>query len=119
MTTMAETDAHDDVPSFVHIVPPKVLLGVWGTLMVLTILTVAVTWVDLGQLNLVVALGIATVKALLVALYFMHLRWDRPFNGVVFLIALVTIFLFITLALLDTTQYQPTLDGGQAPGLLK
>ena len=108
-----------DHNSHVHIVPPKVLLGVWGALMVLTVVTVAVTWVDLGKLNLLVALTIATVKAGLVALYFMRLRWDRPFNGVVFLIAIVTVFLFITVVLLDTTAYQPTLDDGQAPGLVK
>jgi len=113
MTATHESDSH------VHIVSPKVLLGVWGALMVLTVLTVSVTFVDLGKMNLMVAMLIATVKATLVALYFMHLRWDRPFNGVVFLIAIVTVFLFITVVLLDTQQYQPTLDGGQAPGLTK
>ncbi len=116
MTTAGSSDAH---LSHVHIVPPKVLLAVWGALLALTVVTVAVTTVDLGEFNLVVALLIATVKATLVALYFMHLRWDRPFNGVIFLIAIVTTFLFITIALLDSKEYQPTLDEGQAPGLVK
>ncbi len=116
---MTTADSSHDENSHVHIVPPKVLLAVWGALMVLTVVTVAVTWLDLGKMNLVVALSIAALKATLVALYFMHLRWDRPFNGVVFLIAILTTFLFITLVLLDTEQYQPTLDEGQAPGLVK
>ena len=38
------------------------------------------------------AIAIATVKGALVVLYFMHRRWDRPFNGVVFMIAIVTVF---------------------------
>jgi len=113
MTATHESDSH------IHIVSPKVLLGVWAALLVLTVVTVSVTLVDLGKLSLFVALLIATVKATLVALYFMHLRWDRPFNGVVFLIAILTVFLFITLVLLDTKEYQPTVDHGQAPGLMK
>ena len=71
------------------------------------------------SLGMMAVSAVESVKATLVALYFMHLRWDRPFNGVVFLIAIVTVFLFITVVLLDTTAYQPTLDDGQAPGLVK
>ena len=98
-------EAGDDY--HVHIVPPRVLLGVFGALLVLTVLTVAASKVDLGSLNLVGALVIATVKATLVALYFMHLRWDRPFHGFVFLAALAFVMLFIILALLDTMNYAP------------
>lgn len=100
-----------------HVVPMKTLLGVWGALVVLTVITVAVTYVDLGPLNLLTALAIATVKGSLVALYFMHLRWDRPFNALVFLSALAFVALFIGIALLDTTTYQPELIPGYAPGL--
>ena len=100
-----------------HVVPLWMLAAVFGALIVFTILTVAVTYVDLGSMNVWVALIIAAVKAVLVAEIFMHLRWDRPFNGVVFLIAIVTVFLFITIVFLDTTEYQPTVDTGPAPGL--
>jgi len=100
-----------------HVVGMKTLLAVWGALVVLTVVTVAVTYVDLGPLNLVVALLIATVKGSLVALYFMHLRWDRPFNALVFLGALAFVALFIGIALLDTTAYRPELIPGYAPGL--
>ena len=59
-------------------VPLRVLLTVFVVLLLLTFMTVAATWFDFGGWALVIALGIATVKASLVALYFMHLRYDQP-----------------------------------------
>jgi cytochrome c oxidase subunit 4 len=99
----------------VHVVPTKILLGVWAALLVLTWLTVSVTQVDLDSLNIVIALGIAVVKSVLVALYFMHLRYDRPFHAVIFVTALLFVFVFITFALLDTKEYNPDLIPGYAP----
>lgn len=90
----------------VHVVPGTVLLAVWAALMVLTAVTVAATWVDLGKLNLFLALAIATVKAALVVLYFMHMRYDKPFNAIVFIGALAFVALFVFFSLLDTTAYQ-------------
>lgn len=101
----------------VHVMPFRVLLGVWAVLMVLTVVTVAVTWVDLGNFNLWIAMAIATVKATLVVLYFMHMRYDRPFNAVVFVSALAFVALFIGIALIDTGAYQPELIPGYAPGM--
>ena len=101
----------------VHVVPMKVLLAVWGALVVLTVLTVAATWVDLGRFNLLLALAIATVKASLVVLYFMHMRYDRPFNAVVFVAALLFVALFVGITLIDTSAYQPELIPGYAPGM--
>ena len=101
----------------VHVVPTKVLVAVWAALLVLTWLTVSVTQVDLDRLNIVLALGIAVAKSVLVALYFMHLRYDRPFHAVIFIVALLFVFLFISLALLDTTHYQGDLVPGYAPAL--
>jgi cytochrome c oxidase subunit 4 len=91
-----------------HDTPVRLLLGVWGALMVLTIVTVAVTTVDFGpRINLVVAMAIATVKAGLVVTYFMHLRWDRPFNTLVFLGSLLFVSLFISMTLFDKSEYEP------------
>ena len=98
--------AHEE-HGIAHVVPFEVLCTVFVTLMVLTFLTVAATWVDLGQFNLWLAMGIATVKASLVALYFMHLRYDHPFNGLILVASLGFLALFISLVLLDTFQYQP------------
>ena len=83
----------------------------------LTVITVAAVHVDLGKLNLWIALIIATVKASLVALFFMHLWYDKPFNAIVFVGALVFVMLFVGFALLDTTAYQPELIPGHAPAL--
>lgn len=100
----------DSAPAAVHVVPPRVLVAVWAALLVLTAVTVGVTYVDLGPFNLWLALGIATCKAALVALYFMHLRYDHPFNAVVFVGALFFVMLFIALALLDTAEYRPSIE---------
>lgn len=101
----------------VHAVPLPTLIGVWAALMVLTYLTVAATGVNLGEWNIWIAMGIATVKASLVALIFMHLLYDHPFNGFILVASLVFVMLFIGLALLDTLQYQPDMIPGHAPAI--
>jgi cytochrome c oxidase subunit 4 len=103
----------------VHIVPIGVLTAVFAALLFLTGLTVLVAGVDLGNLNLYVAMGIAGVKASLVLLYFMHLRYDRPFLLVVFLGCLGFVVLFISGVLTDAAAYSPSLNPGQAPEMQK
>ena len=93
-----------------HVLSAGVLIGVFALLIALTAATVAVTWIDLGRCNLAVALGIATVKASLVALYFMHLRYDSPFNALIFVAALAFVALFLILVLLDAKAYEPDIE---------
>jgi len=102
-----------------HVVPFKVLAGVWLTLLAFTVITVAVAGVDIGSFNLGVAMLIATVKASLVVLYFMHMRYDRPMNAIVFVAALLFVGIFVSIALLDTHAYAPEMIPGYAPGLSK
>jgi len=90
-----------------HAVPLKLLVSVYGSLVILTAITVAASRIDLGDGNIWVALLIAVVKCSLVALFFMHLRWDSLFNGMVLCAAFFFVALFIGLALLDTVYYQP------------
>jgi cytochrome c oxidase subunit 4 len=97
------------------VVPLKLLVAVWAALAVLTYVTVAATGIDLGSFNLWLAMIIATVKASLVALYFMHLRWERPFNTIVFVGSLVFVMLFVGFTLMDTLEYQPELIPNHAP----
>jgi len=59
-----------------HVLPPRVYYTVFAVLLALTALTVSVSFIDLGPLSTVVALSIAAGKALLVILYFMHLRYS-------------------------------------------
>ena len=59
-----------------HIQPIGVYAKVLGALLVLTILTVWVAQYDFGHMNAVVALAVASVKALMVAMFFMHLKFE-------------------------------------------
>ena len=66
-----------------HIVSPRSYIGVFLALLVLTATTTAVSFVDLGPWNTVVALGIAFIKATLVVLIFMHVRWSSRLTKLV------------------------------------
>ena len=96
----------EDHAGHVHVVPPWLLLAVFAALLVLTFVTVAITHFDFGRtVNVWVALGIAVAKATLVALFFMHLKWDSPFNGLVCVAAMFFVALFIGITVLDTKEY--------------
>ena len=60
-----------------HIVPIRIYVLIFVTLLVLTAVTTAVAYIDLGPLNVVVMLSIACFKASLVILYFMHVRFTN------------------------------------------
>jgi len=80
----------------------RTYIVVWGSLIILTAATVAVSYVHLGMMNVVVALLIASAKASLVALFFMHLRYE---SGLVWGFALTPIFFLVLIiagTLLDT-----------------
>jgi len=91
----------------VHVVPLRLLFGVYFILLVFTAITVAVSRIDLGNYNIWVALIVAVIKGSLVALYFMHLRWDSHFNAIALVAAFFFVSLFIGLAMLDSHSYQP------------
>jgi cytochrome c oxidase subunit 4 len=67
-----------------HIAPLSEYIKVFAALVVLTLITVAISRIDLGALNAPVAFLVATVKAVLVMLYFMHLKHDSTINRVIF-----------------------------------
>jgi cytochrome c oxidase subunit 4 len=66
-----------------HVAPKSMYYWVFAALIVGTALTVAVAFVDLGAMNNVLMLGIACTKALLVILFFMHVRWGTRLTWVV------------------------------------
>jgi cytochrome c oxidase subunit 4 len=77
-------------------------LAVWAGLLVLTALTVAVAGLHLKRGAVALALGIAAVKSCLVALYFMHLRWEKRLLIQLMLpITLATLAIFIGLTYTD------------------
>lgn len=77
-----------------HIVPTKTNVVTLSTLLVLTILTVyTAKFVDLGSFNLALAMLIASIKAVTVFLWFMHLKYDGLMNRVI----IFSTFIFLLL----------------------
>ena len=70
-----------------HVVSRKTYIVVWGALMVLMILTAGLSRINLGEWSTVVALAIAAIKALLVILFFMHIRYESQKIAWVFVVA--------------------------------
>ena len=66
-----------------HVAPKSMYYAVFAALIVGTALTVGAAFIDMGALNNIVMLGIAITKALLVVLFFMHVRWSTRLTWVV------------------------------------
>jgi cytochrome c oxidase subunit IV len=108
-TTAASTQDCSDLP-MTHVVELRVLANVFVALLLLTAITVAVSYFDLGAMNLAVALTIAAAKASLVALWFMHLRYESPVHAFVFLVGIAFLGLFLAITMLDAVTYRPNLQ---------
>ncbi|MAC18480.1 MAG: caa(3)-type oxidase subunit IV [Phycisphaerae bacterium] len=115
-TVNHDSDEHEE-HGLGHIVGYGPLFGTAFALIVLTILTVGVHAVDAGELNIPIALSIAGFKATLVCLYFMHLRWDRPFNGLMLVGSIVFAALLMVFVLMDSGQYSPQIIEGNPAGV--
>ena len=83
--------------------PLATYVGIWLTLLAGTALTVFAARVDLGPFNAAVALTIATVKALLVALFFMHLKGAN--EKLLKLVVIATVFFLVILLALSMADY--------------
>jgi cytochrome c oxidase subunit 4 len=84
-----------------HVVPYRTFIIVWFALLILTAITVAVAQVNLGAINVWVALGIATVKAGLVVAVFMHMQYEAPLFKLALLAALAILAIFIGFTFFD------------------
>jgi cytochrome c oxidase subunit IV len=83
------------------IVPTRTYFAIFAALLAFTAITVAVAFVDLGLLNPVVALSIAVVKATLVVLFFMHLKYSSRLVWVVGGAAIFWLGILLVLLLSD------------------
>ena len=104
-----------------HVVQPMWLyLGVFGALIFMTVVTVGASYVDFGAANTVIAVIIASVKATLVATFFMNLLHDRRFNALIFVSGLVFLsFLFIfTMSDTGTRGMVDDINGTKVPSPL-
>ena len=84
-----------------HVTPLSVYFNVWVTLLIFTVITVAVSYVDFGEMNMIIAMIVATIKAVLVMAFFMGLKYDTAENSVTFLLSFVFLGIFITLTSID------------------
>ena len=97
--------------------PPPLYVGVLVALVLMTLLLVWSAQYDLGVANVAIALTLATVQAVLVALVYMHLMYQRALHSVVLVLTLFMLGLFISLAVLDAGQYRDQLEPQLAPEL--
>ena len=85
-----------------HIVPNKIYYGIWALLTVLTVVTALIAFVDLGPFNTIVALCIASFKAVIVVLFFMHVKYtSERMTKVVVVGAVFWLLLLLILSLAD------------------
>ena len=84
-----------------HVVSLKVYFAIFAALMVLTAVTVAVAYVDLGALNTFVALAVAVTKATLVILFFMHVKYSSRLTKITVVMSLFFVVILFAETLMD------------------
>jgi cytochrome c oxidase subunit 4 len=89
---------------------PKIYGAVLAALLMLTVITVAASRVNFGSnmTNVIIAMLIASIKASLVALFFMHLRWDKPISAIIFCTSLFFLGLFLMVCYSDVASRPAT-----------
>jgi len=94
-----ETHTHEK-----HHGGPAIYTANLFALMFLTVITVAAASFNFGSANVVIALAIATVKAILVGMIFMHLLWDKPVNAIIIIAGFLFLGIFLMFDFLDVTS---------------
>lgn len=84
-----------------HVVTPAVYSIVFGTLLIFTALTVVAAYINLGILNPVVALAIASTKAVIVILFFMHVKYQSKLIKMTVGAGFFTFLVLVTMTLSD------------------
>ena len=87
-----------------HVLPLSVYIKIGISLIVLTGVTVYVSGLNFGPYNLLIAMVIAATKASLVALFFMHLKYDNKLYSIVFIIGVFCLAIFIIITMFDTLR---------------
>jgi len=96
--------------SSVHVSPLSTYITIFGALMVLTAVTVGVAFINLGSLNPLVALGIACIKATLVILFFMHVKYSSRLTKLTVVLSLFFVVILFAETLMDyATRGMPSL----------
>jgi cytochrome c oxidase subunit IV len=87
--------------SSVHVSPLSTYLSIFAALMVLSAITVGAAFVDLGSLNPIVALAIAGLKATLVILYFMHVKYSSRLTKLTVVLSMFFVAILFAETLMD------------------
>ena len=103
--------SHDQHHELGHIVPVRTYLNVLIVLLILTVVTVVVSRFDFGELNLLVGMAIATVKAGLVVMVFMHLKYESPLTWLYVLCPILLVATMMAGIFVD----KPTRPASQQP----
>jgi cytochrome c oxidase subunit 4 len=112
MSTASHEQEHDDGAVHAHISSTPFYIAVFLGLLFLTGMTVGQSYVDLGKMNIVLVILIATMKASLVVTFFMHLKWDNKFNALIFVSTIFFIGVFFAYTMNDT-EHRGDLDPDQ------
>ncbi|MET0343854.1 MAG: cytochrome C oxidase subunit IV family protein [Polyangiales bacterium] len=122
-----DIDLHaDDGLVHVHVHPAATYVKIFFALVFLTLVTVGLSRIHLGEWNFFIAVVVATIKASLVAMFFMHLKDDNRFNVLIFVGSLLFMGVFFIYTMNDTqhrgqwdesygTRVSPA-TGEEAPG---
>ncbi|HEV2197853.1 MAG TPA: cytochrome C oxidase subunit IV family protein [Candidatus Acidoferrum sp.] len=103
-----------------HVVSPKIYVLILLALLLGTYLTVSAALHDFGPWNIVIALAIATTKATLVVLYFMHARYSSKRTQMVIVCALFWLAIMLALTLADYQTRQQRMSSSAPPaGLIR
>ena len=94
--TNQQDNAHDH-----PLIPFRVYITIWVALLALTVVTVAISYLDLKHVTVLAATLIATAKATLVLLYFMHIRFEQRIYAYMILAIMGTYGIFIGLTFVD------------------
>ena len=101
-TTLSDIEVFSMAQGHHHIIPLRTLSIVFAILLVLTVVTVITARIDLGALNVPLALSIAGFKAILVAMIFMALKYDNKVNLLAVVLGVVFVVVFLALTFADT-----------------
>jgi cytochrome c oxidase subunit 4 len=112
MSTHTQTETHD------HVHGDGVYHRTLILLLILTAITVGASYVQFGSLNVVIALTIATIKAILVALFFMHLLNDKKVNAIIAGAGFMFLGIFLMFCLIDA-QTRVNLQPRNMPAMEK
>ena len=106
MTDIAiQSTEHHEEEHHEHISSIPLLLGIYVILLFFTFVTVAVTMVDLGPFNVWIAILVAAIKVTIVALFYMHLKYENQYFGQILIVSIFFVTVMIGIILMDSRAY--------------